>query len=460
MRNALSIAPLLTLSRLRSRRGDAWLDILAVASFALSSLMALTVTGGIWMFTQWRAHPSELMVGAAADQWGGPTSADDMLMTYVILAFLAGTLLVFPIFSLGTSAARLGARGRSQRLASLRLIGVTGKQTIAMSLVETLVQWLLGALLGVIAYFATLPLWRYVSFLGSHIDPADMVLPLRILALILCILLFLALASTVAGLQRVRISPLGVAHRETSPALRFWRPVAFMVGLVVFFAWSGVAPASNDSTVYIVTSVLLLGVIGGVTLVGPWVLQLLAMPLAHTRRVPRLLAMRRILDDPRAAWRNVSAIALLCFIAGFVAIMPDTGMGSVTYFEKDIMTGIEITLAFGFAVAALSTLMNQSSTIFDRAPETYALSQVGFPRSVFSKTRLHQVLGPLLFASVGSSALGALLAIAASTMVISASGFIRMGVILALGVGLSTLSLLLCEPLERHVLATRKRTND
>ena len=144
MKQALRLAPQLTAARLRLRRGDAWLDVLAVLSFALSTVMALTMTGGIWMFSQWNAHPTAHHA-ALGDEigWGNDGR---YLALYLSLAFAAGALLVIPIFSLGASAARLGARGRSERLSSLRLIGVTGGQTVAISLVETMVQWTLGTL--------------------------------------------------------------------------------------------------------------------------------------------------------------------------------------------------------------------------------------------------------------------------------------------------------------------------
>ncbi|MDK8238746.1 hypothetical protein QP747_11570, partial [Actinomyces urogenitalis] len=63
---------------------------------------------------------------------------------YLGLALFAGALLVIPISSLASGAARLGTQDRSQRLASLRLVGTTRSQTIAISLCETVVQWLLG----------------------------------------------------------------------------------------------------------------------------------------------------------------------------------------------------------------------------------------------------------------------------------------------------------------------------
>lgn len=459
MKQALRLAPSLTAARLRSRTGDAWLDVLAVLSFTLSTVMALTLSGGIWMFSQWSAHPTAHQIALGSDTgWGTDGSFLDL---YLSLALTAGALLVFPIFTLGASAARLGARGRSQRLSSLRLLGVTGGQTIAMSLVETVVQWTIGAVIGTIAYYLSLPLWGNITFLEEQIHPSEMMLPVGLLVLVLALLFVIALLSTVMGLQRVRISPLGVARREANPAVKHWRPFVFAAVLVFYVIWAQKNPAQvGNSAQYMVMAGMILLVVGAISVVGPWILQLFAYPATRTSSVPRLLGMRRILDDPRAAWRTVNAIALLCFIAGSVAIIPMEAGESDAFLFQDIFTGVMITLGFGFAVAALSTLMNQSSTVFDRAPETAALTQVGFPHRVFAWTRMYQVMMPLVLAALGASALGLGLGVVSSTMQVSMSGVTRVVITVLIGVGLSGIALAVCQPLERHVLANRGRAND
>ncbi len=461
MKEALQLAPTLTAARLKARTGDAWLDLLAVLSFALSTLMALTIAGGIWMFLQWLNDPSLIM--PALIEASGQDSADfasSFLEMYFSLALAAGALLVIPIFSLGASAARLGARGRAQRLSSLRLVGVTGGQTVAMSVLEPLVQWVIGTIAGIIAYYVTLPLWSQVHFFAQPINTSLMRLPIGLLLGVLALLLIISLLSTAIGLQRVRISPLGVARREANPALKRWRPLAFLIAIVAFIAWTRTEHSFLDAGTYSILAILLLVMVGAISLVGPWILQLFAAPATRTHSVPRLLAMRRILDDPRSAWRTVNAIALLSFIAGFLAPVPMEVDRSDMIFMRDIGTGVIITLGFGFSVAALSTLMNQSSTVFDRAPQTYALSQLGFPRRVFGMTRFIQIMAPLFLATFVSACLGLGLGLLASAIGMSVSGIIRLGIILLLGIGLSGAALAACEPLERYVLATKRREND
>ena len=449
------LAPRLAVARIKMRSGAAWLDVLAVVSFALSTLIALTVAGGIWMFKTLNDERPARIIRAI-----GEHNADAML-TYYLLSVVAGALLVIPIFALGSSAARLGAQARARRLATLRLIGVTGSQTVRMALVETAAQWLIGAVAGVVLYYATLPAWGNASFFKVSIDTSLMMLPIAAMLGLLAVLLFIAMASTVVGLQKVRISPLGVTRRETPKALKMWRLVLFIVAGLAFVYWSSSREGSRVETSALVSVGIFVGLfLAAFSLVGPWLLQVAARPLTKTSSVPRLLAVRRLLDDPRAVWRTVGGVALLCFVAGFVSAAPDSTNPGFEWALRDIKFGVWITLAFGFAVAAQSSLTNQASLVFERADQTIALSKVGFPFRVFTLSRLHQVLGPLAATSVIGAGLGCFLVISFMDETPSNAAFIQLAGVLGVGFALTLLALLVCTPLERHVLTSSRRRND
>ena len=449
------LAPRLAVARIKMRSGAAWLDVLAVVSFALSTLIALTVAGGIWMFKTLNDERPARIIRAI-----GEHNADAML-TYYLLSVVAGALLVIPIFALGSSAARLGAQARARRLATLRLIGVTGSQTVRMALVETAAQWLIGAVAGVVLYYATLPAWGNASFFKVSIDTSLMMLPIAAMLGLLAVLLFIAMASTVVGLQKVRISPLGVTRRETPKALKMWRLVLFVVAGFAFVYWSSSREGSRVETSALVSVGIFVGLfVAAFSLVGPWLLQVAARPLTKTSSVSRLLAVRRLLDDPRAVWRTVGGVALLCFVAGFVSAAPDSTNPGFEWALGDIKFGVWITLAFGFAVAAQSSLTNQASLVFERADQTIALSKVGFPFRVFTLSRLHQVLGPLAATSVIGAGLGCFLVISFMDETPSNAAFIQLAGVLGAGFALTLLALLVCTPLERHVLTSSRRRND
>ncbi|WP_040159165.1 FtsX-like permease family protein [Nigerium massiliense] len=458
--STLTLAPMLTRGRLKSRAGDGWLDVLAVVSNALSAAVALTVAGGVWMFYSWWQNPTPRVLERLTALWG-PTADDRMI--YFVLALVALGLLVVPVFSLGASAAKLGAQGRSERLASLRLVGLTSSQTVGLATLETLVQWALGAVVGLVAYFATLPLWAGVTFAALTIDPAEMLLPAWLLAAVLAALLAITLASSVLGLQRVRISPLGVTRRQTPRALKAWRVLLLAAVVVAFFGYAAIGGSRNINGVAAVAGFLAI-TIGSISLAVPFLIQLLALPLTRTRRASLLLAARRILDDPRATWRSISAITLLCFVAGFTSVMSISGEDPQLIIMQDLRTGVLITVAIGFGVAAMATLMNQASLVFDNAAQTLALSQMGFPKPVFTRVRVLQSFVPLLLASVIFAALGRALGVVTSSSQFaqyhSSDQLLQLVAILAAGLALCLLALAVCSPLERHVLAAQGRAND
>ena len=453
---AVRLAPRLAVERIRATKGAGVLDAMAVLAFTVSSWLGLTVAGGTWMFLQrWRVD------GALAD----PAWAD-VAPVYVALAGFACALLIIPVLGLGGGAARLGARGRSRRLASLRLIGMTSGEVVKMSVLETLVQAVAGVVLGSVVYAASLPAWQLLQFQMQNIRASEMLLPWWLWVSVVAALLLLAAGSTVLGLQRVTISPLGVARDQSPGRLKIWRLVAVLLLVIGFYVYSRYTNLA--SLVGLVSTVAFLAlVIGSINLVGPWLLQLVSRPRTRTARVPKLLAARRILDDPRAAWRNVSSVALLGFMAGFVVIMPvtTTGEPSDLYsdtFVRDIQTGVAITLAVGLILAATATLISQASGVFDRAPESLSLDRMGVPRPVHAAARRGQVLVPLTVALATSVPLGfALSTLIATEMesfpvlgVILLASTVVVGFLLTLGAAEA------CRPLQSGVLGEQRRRND
>lgn len=452
----LNLAPRLAMERIRATKGAGVLDAMAVLAFTVSSWLALTVTGGTWMFFQrWRIDDV-----LTDPQWL------DIAPAYVGLAAFACALLVIPVLGLGGGAARLGARGRAHRLASLRLIGMTSGEVVKMSVIETLVQAVAGVVLGSVIFVASLPVWHLLEFQMQPIGAGEMLLPWWLWLAVAGAVLLLAVASTVLGLRRVTISPLGVARDQTPRRLKAWRLVTVVVLVLGFLVYSRFADLATLMGLVVVVALLSI-VIGSINLVGPWLLQLVARPSARTARVPRLLAARRILDDPRGAWRNVSSVALLGFVAGFVVPMPITTTGATSdayseAFVRDVQTGVAITLAVGLVLAATATLITQASQVFDRAPESIALERMGVPASVHISVRRSLVLVPLAVALGTSVPLGLLLSslMATGTDSSPAVGVSLLAATIAVGFLLSLAAAEACRPLQSGVLGEQRRRND
>ncbi|MGI5287909.1 FtsX-like permease family protein [Nonomuraea polychroma] len=286
-------------------------------------------------------HPDELvavvghapdaleMTAPRSDDWiigKPPTRVSSLTGTpgedaeaYRALALVASVLMLVPLLVFGGAAARLTVARRDQRLAALRLVGATPGQVVRMTAAEAMVVALAGALTGAAAFALAVPLLARIEMQGGPWYVGDLFPSPLVLAGVLVAVPLLVGLSAVAGLRRVVVSPLGVAKRETPPALRFVRVLALLVVLAVF------PLLARDTSVAIVAVALALAFLC-VNLVGPWVVGLIGRITAGTARGPAgLLAGRRLVDDPRSAWRTVSGVALTGFVAGFLGLLSPDG---------------------------------------------------------------------------------------------------------------------------------------
>lgn len=401
----LRLAPLLLRGRISA--GYGLIDLMSVAAFALSGWLLLVVTAGMNAFYHRQLVPPAAFLAALG---GGAADGSSQLVVWTILAACAGVLLIVPVLTLGAAAARMGALGRDRRLAGLRLLGATGGQVVALSAIETMLAALIGALLGTLGYLATLPLWAAVTFQATPLGAAEMLLPPGAIAGVVCLLVLLAGMSSVGGLLRLRISPLGVARRQPRKALKLWR---FLALPAVVVAWLVVAPMLNLARDLVLSAAIIVGTLGVfmgvINLVGPWLLQLLGLSLTRSGRPAVLLAGRRLLADPKAAWRSVAGLAFVGFTGGALVSLPDFTVGSadplIGILADDLRTGTYLTLVIAFLVAAASTLLNQAAAVLDRRTELKQLANVGVPIGLHDRTRLVEVVAPAALSALGSGGL-------------------------------------------------------
>lgn len=243
---------------------------------------------------------------------------------YTPLAQIAGVLLGVPLLVLLGAAARLGLARRDARLAALRLAGATPRQVVVMTVVETGLAAVVGALAGGLAAIAAAPLAARVRIGRGTWYAMDLVpAPGLLIALLIGVVLVVA-SSSVVALRGVISAPLGVAARTTP---RRMSPVRFLVfaGLIVSFLIISKRGVSMTVLLFAFAAVF-----AALALVGPWVITLLGRLITHTSTSPSsLLTGRRLLDDPRGVWRTVGAVAMTGFIAGTLALFPTGGSGPV-----------------------------------------------------------------------------------------------------------------------------------
>lgn len=377
----LRLAGLLTTGAGRDSRTP---TILSVIGFSVSTAALLTSLGGLHAFTQ-HFRPGT-----------------DAAALYQVLAVTAVALLVVPILTLGSLAARVTVTRRDARLAALRLAGATSGQVTLLTLLEAAAQALFGAVLGAAVYVMAVPALGQLRFDGRVLGP-DHVLtpPLWILGVVVGVVV-LAVGSGVGSLGRVVVSPLGVAQRSRAGAVSALRLGLTALALLAFL----VATKGSTGAGIGVLLLTLVGLVGSINLAGPWVVQLCGRLMARrASRATTLLAARRIVDDPRATWRSVSALGLGLIIAatagGFAATARDHPDPTLPHLGTDVLTGAAIALVITALVAATATGVAQAGRIYDQRPQYAALVLAGASMRTLDRARLIECLAPL----VGSLAL-------------------------------------------------------
>jgi hypothetical protein len=399
VRAVLALAPGL---RRAGGRDAVLTTALAVAAFAVMTALTLSVIGGLLGFLDRAAHPVDPYQRENGD-------------FYVVLAWTAVVLLVVPLLTLGGSAARLGVARRDARLATLRLLGVTPREVVALTVVETARQGLLGAIAGIVGYVTLLPVWTRVPFQGTTFSAAELWVGWLVLVAACLVVPVLAVVSGVVSLRRVVVSPLGVARRQTPPGLRAARAVLAVVAMGGFMVVTSVLGAFGAAAVAFGVGSLALG-FGALNLIGPWVLGLLGRLRARTARTPaQLLAARRLVDDPRATWRVVGGLGLAGFVAGALAVVPmiagatpvdasPAERAANEILTGDLMRGALLTLTITFLVAAASAGITQAASVLDRRRELALQVLAGTPVALLDQVRRREVLVPMLTVGVGSAA--------------------------------------------------------
>ncbi len=384
-------------------RDDRLTSALAVAAFAVTTALTLSVIGGLHGFIGRDAHPADVY----QREIGG---------SYVLFAWTAVVLLVVPLLTLGGSAARLGVSRRDARLATLRLLGVTPREVVGLTVVETAGQGLVGAVVGTVGYGLLLPVWTRIPFQGTTFTLGELWVGWAVLLGTCAVVPVLAVVSGMVSLRRVVVSPLGVARRQTPPGLRWTRAVVALAAMVLFMVVTSMLGAFGAAAFALAFGTLALG-FAALNLIGPWTLALVGRLRVRRARTPvQLLAARRLVDDPRAVWRVVGGLGLAGFVAGVLAVAPviaeasdgrelvagDPVSGAT--FAGDLVRGSLLTLAISFLVAAAAAGITQAATVLERRRE-YALQVLaGTPVELLDRVRRREVLVPTLLVVVGSAA--------------------------------------------------------
>ncbi len=419
-------------------------SVLPVTAFGIVTALLLTVIGGAQAFWTW---------------------TDDEGVLYQALAVIALALLVVPLVSLGGAAARLSARRRDDRLATLRLLGATPAVVSALAVIESAVLAAVGAVAGVVVYLAIVPLLGLIEFRGEPLGASGVLLPWPALVAVPFGIAALAALSAVLGLRQVVISPLGVRTRQEAPRLH-WVRVVVGVG-VVALAFGVMAVLRVAPTTMVILGMLAFAFgasLAVLNLIGPWVIRLVAGGQAKRAKTPaRLLAARTVLESPKGAWRQVGGVAMTSFMAVFagtgvavLGVMGAEGDAASQLLVTDIRTGILITVVGSFLMVACSVGVNQAAGILDRGELYRSLDMLGMPVATMDAARRRAVMSPLRITAIGSAVTAAIvmLPLTGITLIVAPASLLVIAGVLAAGIGIVWLGLLATRPVLERAAST------
>jgi hypothetical protein len=192
-----------------------------------------------------------------------------------------------------------------------------------------------------------------------------------------------------------------------------------VAAVLVLACWAPVTQLGSSGAQLTVIMIVFGCCFGVLNLLGPFVLGLIGrLSARRARTVPALLAARRLIDDPRSAWRAVAGVTLATFVAGVLSIAPalaaaDAGgdQGDLAHLPVDLMTGATVTLVIAALLAAVSCGVNQAARVYDQREQYRMLHLAGTDLTVLEDARLRETWLPLV-TSVGIAGVVSLIMVA------------------------------------------------
>ncbi|WP_435849715.1 FtsX-like permease family protein [Streptomyces scabiei] len=283
------------------------------------------------------AHPDELYayVGVSRKELEGggermttfgKSYADEPTLepsTLDIVRFTLAGVVLLPLAVFLSVCARLSAAARARRLAALRLLGLSRKGTQRVNAAETVAASLLGAVLGLGAYWIVNQLVSRIGLPGFKWYPSDGALSLP--TVFICGVGCPALAWFVgrASARKAAANPLAVRRSAVERAPGKWGllPLVPGMGIVTGYCVAGAtghAPRETGlSSILMPLAVVLVGT--GLVMLLPAFSRTVAQKVARSTHLVSLgLAMRRNEVEPGGALRVATGLVILVFAASLV----------------------------------------------------------------------------------------------------------------------------------------------
>jgi hypothetical protein len=301
--------------------------------------------------------PSEMpnataTTGLAAQ--GRPGEVNQML---VFLSRIGLVVLIAPCLVLVASAARLTAARRERRLAALRLAGATPQQVVSMTVAETAIASVFGAVLGVVLTYPLRYVTARIPWDGGTWYLPDWSPSALMIVFVLVVAPLLVVGAAVFGLRRAVRRPLGAAQEQTRKQPNIARLLWLVGAAVAFVVAIGAAKTSNGDGAMLFVFVGLGAVAISLVFVGPLVTSMLGTVFTARWRSPStLLAGRRLRDDPKAAFRASAGVVLAVFAGSMALAMFPSVERQIGYSDGQWRDGVYVVNNAGYTDQQLEDL--------------------------------------------------------------------------------------------------------
>lgn len=241
----------------------------------------------------------------------------------IVLGFL------LPLFALVGLLSSLGGARREQRLAALRLVGLTDNRAKLSAALEDGLLSTMSVAAGTLVAVVGLPLLGPVVPVLGGVWPGDVRIAWTVAGPLLAAFPLVSVGTSLAGLRMLATSPLGVERRSVRRPLRARRVLPLLLGALLLVA--GLVdvtgpPAVRAPVLLAATGLLMLGLATAL----PYVVRTAARgAVRRGPSLPTLLAARRSLADTGRTARVAVGLTLMVAVSGplmvFFPLIADLG---------------------------------------------------------------------------------------------------------------------------------------
>jgi hypothetical protein len=252
-------------------------------------------------------------VAALPEALTGPSAVPDPWMRQVVAAVLC--FVAAPVFLLLATVGRLSAAKRDQRLAALRLLGLSPGRTLAVAMIENGLLALAGAVAGAGLFAGLAPAASAAARRATGWFAGTLTLGAGWLAVIALAVTAFSAVLAAAPARRLRTEPKALRGGGVRTKPGWWRlaPLAVGAGLLV---WIGTGPSTLAYTArQWLTAGALAAMILGLALGVPVVSHRIAGVMARSRRTVPRLAGRGIQAEPSSGTRLVLGLGAVVMLA-------------------------------------------------------------------------------------------------------------------------------------------------